>query len=49
MIHEMELPKSLWIKTTNIVALLLNRTPTRVLHRKTQFQVTLVTKSIYKV
>lgn len=43
MIHEMELPKSLWTKTINIMTLLLNRLLTRVLHRKNPFKVGLVT------
>ena len=38
MMHEKELPKKLWVETANTTIFLLNRLPTRVLHRKTPFE-----------
>ena len=38
MLHEKELPKELWAEAANTAVFLLNRLPTRVLHKKTPFE-----------
>ena len=38
MLHEKELPKELWAEAANTIVFLLNRLPTRVMHKKTPFE-----------